>query len=76
MRTNPCKDCHDRYVGCHASCGAYLAWAEQRREINQKMIAENKVIADVKDMHALSVKRSMSGQEWRRKERRKKHEQR
>lgn len=74
MRTNPCKGCHDRYVGCHACCGAYLIWAEQHREIKQRMTADNRVFSDIVDIRIKSVKRSLSGQEWRRKERRKKHE--
>lgn len=73
MRVNPCKDCHDRYVGCHASCGAYLSWAEERREINQIRRDTNKVIADVNDIHALSVKRVRTGQEALRKRRKEKN---
>ena len=33
MRTiSPCKDCTDRYVGCHADCEKYLAWKAEWNE--------------------------------------------
>ena len=25
-KDNPCKDCPDRYVGCHSDCERYLTW--------------------------------------------------
>ena len=73
MRVNPCKDCHDRYVGCHASCGAYLSWSEERRELNRIRVSTNKVLADVNDIHALPVKRVKNGQEALRKRRNEKN---
>lgn len=29
MVTSPCKDCPDRYVGCHSKCDKYLEFKEQ-----------------------------------------------
>ena len=27
----PCKDCPDRYVGCHSKCDKYIKWKEQEQ---------------------------------------------
>ena len=35
MRIAPCKDCTDRFVGCHANCSEYLEWAELARSIRE-----------------------------------------
>lgn len=26
----PCKDCMERYVGCHSKCEKYIAYKEER----------------------------------------------
>ena len=33
-RISPCLDCKERYVGCHATCAAYLDYAAERKEIS------------------------------------------
>lgn len=30
----PCKDCPERHELCHATCGQYLAYREERDQIN------------------------------------------
>lgn len=30
MNTPPCRDCPDRYIGCHGKCPAYLDWRKNR----------------------------------------------
>ena len=37
----PCKDCDERYVGCHSRCPEYLSWRADRDE-NLKKIREVK----------------------------------
>lgn len=32
---SPCKDCPDRYVGCHERCNKYLAYADEREAERQ-----------------------------------------
>lgn len=32
MKQNKCKDCKDRYLGCHDKCQSYLEWKKQRIE--------------------------------------------
>lgn len=32
----PCKGCADRAVGCHASCGKYIEYAEERRQARER----------------------------------------
>jgi len=34
-----CKDCADRYVGCHGKCEKYLKWKENHKETT-KLIRE------------------------------------
>lgn len=36
MMKNPCKDCPDRYPGCHAKCEKYKAWKKEWDEIKEK----------------------------------------
>ena len=33
--TRSCKDCPDRYVGCHAQCPDYKAMVERNRKIQE-----------------------------------------
>ena len=37
-----CRDCEDRYIGCHGSCEKYLG-AKDRLESRKKQIAEAKM---------------------------------
>ena len=32
----PCKDCPDRYCGCHANCSKYLEYRKYRDELIEK----------------------------------------
>ena len=73
MRVTPCKDCHDRYVGCHGSCGAYLSYAAERQALNKKRRDAEKALFDVNDIHAKSVKRVKTGQEALRRKRKEKN---
>lgn len=38
----PCKDCKDRYVGCHEKCKAYLDFKEAHEEW-AKLVFQNKL---------------------------------
>ena len=35
---NPCKNCEDRYVGCHGECDRYKEWKDVVEEKRQKRI--------------------------------------
>jgi hypothetical protein len=37
---NPCYDCQDREVGCHARCEKYIAWADERNRQNEEKMKE------------------------------------
>lgn len=37
----PCKDCRDRYPGCHSKCDKYIIWKDAN-EANNKKIREAK----------------------------------
>lgn len=39
-RPAPCKDCHDRTVGCHGKCEKYLAYRAELDAINKKVKME------------------------------------
>ena len=32
-----CKECTERYVGCHGSCEHYLAWRKEVDALNKKI---------------------------------------
>lgn len=40
MMTAPCKDCADRYVGCHGSCPRYAEYAAERQGVYQERIRQ------------------------------------
>lgn len=42
-----CKDCKERYVGCHSHCEKYLEFRKQLDEYNQKEKEEKKLYGDV-----------------------------
>lgn len=43
----PCKECADRFVGCHSSCEKYDDWS--KKEISQKdQIINEKVTENMK----------------------------
>ena len=59
----PCKDCPDRSLGCHASCGKYIAYRKTQDEYNDNNRALNEVgdyckrsITKTKYKHVESVK--------------------
>lgn len=61
--TAPCKDCPDRSLGCHASCGKYIEYRKTQDEYNDKNRALNEVgdyckgsITKTKYKHVESVK--------------------
>lgn len=61
--TAPCKDCPDRSIGCHASCGKYIAYRKTQDEYNENNRALNEVgdyckrsITKTKYKHVESVK--------------------
>lgn len=39
-KDNPCKDCSDRFVGCHSNCERYLAWKKAYDEWSNKVFTE------------------------------------
>lgn len=36
MKKSTCKDCNERYLGCHDSCEKYQAFKAQCRSVNNK----------------------------------------
>lgn len=32
----PCRDCPDRYLGCHDTCKKYISYKEALKEINER----------------------------------------
>lgn len=43
MKVPPCKDCEERYVGCHSKCVAYLEWKKEHDLYKNKIIEGNKL---------------------------------
>jgi len=36
MKIAPCKDCTERYLGCHDYCDKYKEWKQYRNDIKHK----------------------------------------
>jgi len=36
MMKNPCKDCPNRYPGCHSKCERYKAWKQEWDKLKEK----------------------------------------
>lgn len=36
MNKSPCKNCPNRYIGCHDSCQNYITYKKQVEMINKK----------------------------------------
>ena len=49
MMKNPCKDCPDRYPGCHSKCERYKSWKKEWDELKEKERIYN-------DMHRIRRK--------------------
>jgi hypothetical protein len=50
-RTNaPCKDCKDRYIGCHGKCERYAEFKEEGERIKEKVLKSfNTIPFEAKD---------------------------
>ena len=35
---SPCKDCGDRYLGCHSDCERYKSYKEENRERRMRKV--------------------------------------
>lgn len=34
--TAPCKNCKDRYLGCHSECEKYIAYKDDRQAMHKR----------------------------------------
>jgi hypothetical protein len=59
-RKSPCKDCKDRYPGCHGSCEAYQLYKDLRSKANKKRYFESDV-NDLEHCRRLRAKRKWCG---------------
>lgn len=39
----PCKDCTERYVGCHSKCAAYKSYSEENQRLREKIQNEKRM---------------------------------
>ena len=48
MIDNPCKDCPDRHVNCHATCSKYTEWRKEfdaaKRNIMKQVDSDRQII--------------------------------
>ena len=64
MRKAPCKDCPDRFVGCHSVCVEYAKFKAQaekiREEKNKEYVIQGYAVNSVRNMkqHRAKYKRS------------------
>jgi hypothetical protein len=45
----PCKDCKERSVGCHSSCGAYIMYSEENARLREERHNRNEVDRAISD---------------------------
>jgi ribosomal protein S4 len=66
MNKAPCKDCPDRKVGCHSTCKKYLAFRQERIELNKKIYKQKEAeYAEFsRYMKALKEKQKQSTKYW------------
>jgi hypothetical protein len=38
----PCKDCSDRFLGCHSKCNKYGEWKQSEQKIKELKVAEKR----------------------------------
>lgn len=73
MKNPPCKDCEERFAGCHSQCEKYKEWRSARDEINgivrkakteERMIVEHFVdTCGAIDRHIR--RKTLKDQKWR-----------
>lgn len=57
MSINSCKDCKDRYIGCHSTCEKYINAKKEYDELQEK-IKKSKYREN--DLNFVSSKKHMS----------------
>lgn len=43
---NPCRDCQDRHVGCHANCERHLDW-QRRKDAEKEKLKQANLSEDI-----------------------------
>ena len=41
---SPCKDCKDRYIGCHDKCVLYAEWKAEIERVKEEKRKYNKML--------------------------------
>lgn len=62
-RVSPCKDCPDRFPGCHDHCDKYKQWKDER-DAEQKHLADNKYRFDIPSSPAREKVRRKYGADY------------
>jgi len=42
LKLNPCKNCPNRILNCHATCQKYIEWQKEYQEENNKLLKDKK----------------------------------
>lgn len=51
MKMSPCKDCKNRYPGCHDKCLAFIDWTQERQVVKDKLFKEKEAKYALNNMH-------------------------
>ena len=54
----PCKDCREREIGCHGTCGRYQAFAERKRAQNEARARQRNIDDALKRREAMRKRRA------------------
>ena len=58
MIITPCKDCPDRYSGCHSKCERYIGWRKEFDE-QKAAITHTRILQGQADARKKEVMRKM-----------------
>lgn len=54
----PCKDCADRYPGCHDRCSGYQSWKAENDLALEEQAAQNEIIGALRQTTANRCKKA------------------
>lgn len=67
LRDNPCKNCADRYAGCHAKCEDYKEWQKGYLEFKREEAKERRANAAIKEVRSSGKSRKNISNSYRNK---------
>lgn len=67
-RTSPCKDCADRYLGCHSKCESYQEFYKKNQEEYKKREREsdlNSILGGIEVTRSIRIEKCIRNRKRR-----------